>query len=128
MDVEKRLEETDIITDHCFTNTIPSYLQIFIRSYKGFIFLGFCSRHECPLPDHLLIAILRLSWSIPQSRSTSDKIRIIRNPAHVVNDHARALRKYNIATTFPDDAILYDESIVPNHLRNRANIDDVDAY
>ena len=76
-----------------------------------------------------LFAVLRLSWSIPQSHSTSGKVRVIRNPSHVVNglkEYARALRKYNIATTLPDDAISYDEIIV-NRLHNRANIGDVDA-
>ena len=77
-----------------------------------------------------LFAVLRLSWSIPQSHSTSGKVRVIRNPSHVVNglkEYARALRKYNIATTFPDDAISYDKLIAPYRLHNRANIGDVDA-
>lgn len=76
-----------------------------------------------------LFAALRISCSIAQSHSTSGKARIIRNPSHVINgpkEYARALRKYNIASTYPND-ITRDESNVPYHLHHRANIGDVNA-
>ena len=108
-------DDTRIIARQRFINAM--YFRTSALIIKGSFPLASAHMMNVFFSIIFLFALIRLSWSIPQSHSSCSKVRVIRNPSDVLNglaEYARALRKY-------------DKIITSHPLHSRANLGDVDA-